>query len=112
MNLWPKKLITQLIDDLDGKELADGKGETVTFALDGTNYEIDLSLKNADKLRGVLQDYIAAGRKTGRVTGNPKRSQSGPSAKELRDWARSNGLDVPDRGRVPASVREAFDAAN
>lgn len=56
-----QKVITQLVDDLDGKVLADGEGETVRFMLDGDNYEIDLSKKNADKFRGLFQDYIAAG---------------------------------------------------
>lgn len=106
-----QKTIIQLVDDIDDKPLADGEGETVTFALDGTTYEIDVSLKNADKLRGVLQDYIAAGRKVGRKTGTAgKRTQAGPSAAEVRDWARSNGHNVPDRGRIPQEVRDAFDA--
>lgn len=108
-----QKIITQLVDDLDNKPLADGEGETVTFALDGKTYEIDLSNKNAGKLRQVFQDYIAAGRKVGTKTGRPgKKVQSGPTAAELRDWARSNGYDVPDRGRVAQEVRDAFEAAN
>ncbi len=107
-----QKVITQLVDDVDGSVLADGAGETVRFSLDGTSYEIDLSKKNAEKLRGTLQTYIDAGRKVGRRTGSAgKRSQSGPTAKELRDWARSNGFKVPDRGRIPSTVREAFEAA-
>lgn len=106
-----QKVITQLVDDIDGKELKEGEGETVTFALDGAQYELDLSKKNADTFRGLFQDYIAAGRK---VTGGrgkaARKTQSGPSAAEIRDWARSNGHEVPDRGRIPESVREAFDA--
>jgi hypothetical protein len=106
-----QKVITQLVDDIDGKVLADGDGETVTFGLDGTTYEIDLSKKNADKLRGVFQDYIAAGRKTGSKT-RSRAKQSGPSAADVRGWAKDNGYSVPDRGRIPADVREAYDAAN
>jgi hypothetical protein len=98
-----------LVDDLDGSE-AD---ETVSFALDGTSYEIDLNEKNAAKLRDALSGYIGHARK---VSTTRKRrsaaSSSGPSARELRDWARSNGYEVSDRGRVPAEVREAFDAAH
>jgi hypothetical protein len=106
-----QKTIIQLVDDIDDMPLADGEGETVTFALDGTTYEIDLSLKNADRLRGALQDYIAAGRKVGRKTGTAgKRTQAGPAAAEIRDWARSTGHSVPDRGRIPQEVRDAFDA--
>jgi hypothetical protein len=98
-----------LVDDLDGSE-AD---ETVSFALDGTSYEIDLNEKNAAKLRDALSGYIGHARK---VSTTRKRkssaSTSGPSARELRDWARSNGYEVSDRGRVPAEVREAFEAAH
>jgi hypothetical protein len=109
-----QKVITQLVDDIDGKELKDGEGETVTFSLDGTTYELDLSRKNADKFRGVFQDYIAAGRKvTGSKTSGRGRKApaSGPSAAEIRAWAKSNGYDVPDRGRIPSEVRDAFDKA-
>ena len=106
-----QKVITQLVDDIDGKEIEDGSGETVTFALDGISYEIDLSTKNADSFRGLFQDHIAVARKLGRkASPSTKRAPSGPSAAEIRDWARSTGLVVPDRGRIPADVREAFDA--
>jgi hypothetical protein len=100
-----------LEDDLDGGE-AD---ETVSFALDGTNYEIDLNESNADKLRGALATYVGHARK---VTGTRGRrttkaaGSSGPSPKEIREWARANGYEVPDRGRIPADVREAYDAAH
>jgi Lsr2 len=98
-----------LVDDLDGSDA----NETVSFGLDGTTYEIDLNDKNAAQLRDALSGYIGHARK---VTANRKRKGStattGPSARELRDWGRSNGFDVSDRGRVPAEVREAFDAAH
>ena len=107
-----QKVNIVLTDDLDdtGNTPAD---ETVSFALDGTTYEIDLTSANADKFRGIFQDYIAAGRKVGRATGKAgRRTQVGPSAKELREWAKANGHEVPERGRIPAAVREAFDARN
>ena len=99
-----------LVDDLDGSE-AD---ETVSFALDGTSYEIDLNEKNAAKLRDALSGYIGHARKvsTTRKRRSSSSTSSGPSARELRDWARSNGYEVSDRGRVPAEVREAFEAAH
>lgn len=105
-----QKVITQLVDDLDGKELKDGDGETVTFALDGTTYELDLSRKNADKFRGVFQDYIAAGRK---VTGKPGKAKATRSSldynpKAVREWAKSKNIDVPERGRIPANVLELY----
>jgi hypothetical protein len=100
-----------LIDDLSGETIADGKGGTVTFGLDGVEYAIDLTDKNADKLRTALSSYVAGATRVGRKSGTRgTRSQSGPSAREVRDWARSNGFKVPDRGRIPNDVREAFDA--
>jgi hypothetical protein len=105
-----------LEDDLDGGE-AD---ETVSFALDGTSYEIDLNADNADKLRGVLAPYVGHARKVtgsrgGRRSGGATRASgggSGPSPKEVREWARENGHEVPDRGRIPQEVRDAYDAAH
>lgn len=102
-----------LEDDLDGGE-AD---ETVSFALDGTSYEIDLNEANATKMREALAPYVGHARKVtgsrGARRGAAKSSGgSGPSPKEVREWARENGHEVPDRGRIPAEVREAYDAAH
>ena len=106
-----QKVHIVLEDDLDGTPAT----ETVSFGLDGTTYEIDLNDKNAAALREALAQYVGAGRKsgsTGRRTRSAAKSTTGPSAREVRDWARSNGHTVPDRGRIPADVREAFDAAH
>ncbi len=100
-----------LIDDIDGSDAV----ETVSFGLDGTSYEIDLNKKNAAALRDALAGYVGHGRKvTGARRGGGRRTSTplGPSAREVRDWARSNGFKVPDRGRIPAEIREAFDKAN
>ena len=97
-----------LVDDIDGSDAT----ETVAFGLDGTSYEIDLNEKHAAQLRDALASYVGHGRKVGggRRTRSAKASATGASAKEIRDWARSNGFKVPDRGRIPANVREAFEA--
>ncbi|MFI8930358.1 Lsr2 family protein [Streptomyces sp. NPDC053474] len=102
----------KLIDDLDGKT-AD---ETVTFGLDGKVYEIDLSTKNADKLRGLLEPYLKGGRKTGGGRGVKQPAAKGKSAAgqdtaKMRAWAKENGFEVNDRGRVPANIREAYEKA-
>ncbi len=98
-----------LEDDLTGG----AADETVTFALDGTTYEIDLSTKNAAALRDAFAPYVGHARKVGRAGKAAKKStQLGASAGEIRAWAKSNGFDVPERGRIPANVREAFDAAS
>lgn len=102
-----------LTDDLDGKELAAGKGETVHFDLDGASYEIDLSTRNAAALRKALAPYVEAGRKHRPTTRGSRvtRTQVGADAKTVKEWARANGYEVSDRGRVPNDVRAAFEAA-
>ena len=106
-----------LVDDLDGGEAA----ETVEFGLDGVSYEIDLSADNAATLRETFAPYIAEGRRVGtrrrggRGRGTARTAGTGSgagSAAEIREWARSNGFDVPARGRVSAEVRRAYEAAH
>jgi hypothetical protein len=101
-----------LVDDIDGGD-AD---ETVTFGLDGTTYEIDLSGKNAAKLRDAVAPYVGHARKVGaRRAGGGRRaaaSGNGPSAREIREWARGNGWNLSERGRVAAEVRQAYEAAH
>ena len=108
-----QKVNIVLVDDLDGSEAT----ETVIFGLDGTTYEIDLNDDNAAALRDALAPYVGHGRK---VSGGGARrgrkpaagSADGVSAKEIRDWARQNGFEVPERGRVSAEVRAAYDNAH
>lgn len=104
-----QRVVIRLEDDLDGSE-AD---ETVRFGIDGVNYEIDLSTKNATKLRDELQAYVESGRRVGgrRTTGAAKR-RAGSDVGEIRTWAREHGYEVSDRGRVSAEVRAAYEAAN
>ena len=105
-----QKVNIVLIDDIDGSDAS----ETVSFGLDGASYEIDLNDANAAALRESLSGYLGHARKVTAARGRRPcgtTTTSGPSARELRDWARSNGFKVSDRGRVPAEVREAFDAA-
>ncbi|UGY92202.1 histone-like nucleoid-structuring protein Lsr2 [Streptomyces gobiensis] len=107
-----QKVQVLLVDDLDGGE-AD---ETVTFALDGKSYEIDLTTANADKLREALADFVKAGRRTGRVSRGKGRAAAASGGSQdtakIRAWARENGYEVNDRGRVPAEIREAYEKAN
>ncbi|MBD0742125.1 Lsr2 family protein [Streptomyces sp. CBMA152] len=109
-----QKVQVLLVDDLDGGE-AD---ETVTFALDGKSFEIDLTTANADKLRELLEPYTKSGRRTGRAaSGRGKgRAVIAPSGNQdtaqIRKWAKEQGYNVNDRGRVPADIREAYEKAN
>ena len=106
-----QKVHIVLEDDLDGSDAT----QTVSFGLDGTSYEIDLNDKNAAALRDAMSAYVGHARK---VTGSRRgrrssaSSANGHSAKEIREWARSNGHKVPERGRIPSDVREAFDSAH
>jgi len=104
-----------MVDDIDGGQ-AD---EAVSFGLDDTNYEIDLSSRNAAALREALAPYVSAARKVrgrrdgGRSGGRRgQRSDGSPSAADIRAWARENGHTLSDRGRVPAEIREAYNAAH
>lgn len=108
-----QKVQVLLVDDLDGVE-AD---ETVTFALDGKTYEIDLTAANAEKLRGLLEPYTKSGRRTGgrsaTTRGKSRVSVGGsPDTAKIRAWAKENGHEVNDRGRVPAKVKAAYEDAN
>jgi hypothetical protein len=106
-----QKVHIVLEDDIDGSDAT----ETVSFGLDGTSYEIDLNDKNAAALRDAFATYVGHARKVsgprrGRRSGSA--ASSGVSAKDIREWARSNGRKVPERGRIPADVREAYEAAH
>lgn len=111
-------IVRQLIDDIDGSEIRDGGGERVDFSFRGTDYQIDLSAANIAKLEKALKPYIDAAAKV-RSGGRARRAKlngSGKSSPEqlaaIRDWARKNGHDVADRGRIKAEIVEAFDAAH
>lgn len=112
-----QKVSIVLVDDLDGSEAT----QTVAFGLDGAAYEIDLSDENAARLRDALANYVGHARKVARSGGRRTSraaqtastgSGSGASAKEIREWAKANGHAVPERGRIPADVREAYEAAS
>lgn len=105
-----KKVVVQLIDDVNG-ESAD---ETVSFALDGVSYEIDLTTKNAAALRADLEKWIpnarrAGGRRTQRAAGRASSERTSDAAK-IREWAREQGIQISDRGRIPAELRERYAA--
>ena len=114
-----QKVQVLLVDDLDGGEAS----ETVSFALDGSSYEIDLSGKNAEELRDAFAKYVGAARKAGRATasssrssGSGRRGGGGTSmdrdqAAAIRSWAKKQGLQVSDRGRIPATIIEQYNSS-
>ncbi|HEX2905089.1 MAG TPA: Lsr2 family protein [Jatrophihabitans sp.] len=112
-----QKIQVLLVDDLDGGTAT----ETVSFALDGSGYEIDLSAENANTLREALAPYIGHARRAARGgarTGSPNRPARGNAridreqTQAVREWARNNGHKVSERGRIPSSILEAYNAAN
>lgn len=106
-------LHVRFIDDLDGTDLGN-KANTITFSFEGKDYSIDLSEANADTFREAMKPYINGGRRaTGSKTKTSRRSTtSADETKRVREWARSNGHEVSDRGRIPAEVMQAYTTAN
>jgi hypothetical protein len=107
-----QKVQVLLVDDIDGGT-AD---ETVTFALDGVSYEIDLTTQHAAELRDALGTWVGHARKVGGRRAPGRASNGGAAhrstdAGAVREWAKSAGYTVSDRGRIPAEIREAYDAA-
>jgi hypothetical protein len=107
-----QKIQTLFIDDLDGSQ-AEG---TVRFGLDGTDYEIDLNAEHAQTLRTALARYVEAARRAPSAR-RPARAgrratASGLDSTEVRDWAKTQGINVKDRGRIPAELIVKFKAAS
>lgn len=113
-----QKVTVTLVDDLDGSRAE----ETVEFGLDGASYMIDLSGNNAGRLRQALEDYVGHARRAGgrkrsalpRVAGRAPRTASADREQNqaIRDWARKQGMEVSDRGRIPAEVLDAYHKKN
>lgn len=99
-----------LISDLTGEEI--DSGETIEFALDNVSYEIDLSDAEAKQLRKAFDKYTSAARKVGgrRSSGTAKRSSS--ETKAIKAWADEQGIDYPQRGRLPQTLIEAYKSAH
>jgi Lsr2 len=105
-----QRIQTLLIDDIDGGEAAG----TVRFGLDGTQYEIDLSAAHGDELREALGQYLAHARRIGgtaRGAARGRRDGAVVDTAKVREWARGQGIEVKDRGRVPAGVVEQYKTA-
>jgi hypothetical protein len=107
-----QRTTVHLIDDLDGT----AADQSVTFAFQGAQYEIDLSQKNLDKLEKALAPYLGAARKVGgrgvrrsAATSSPRSSKEDLGA--IREWARANGYEVSARGRISQSLKDAYAAA-
>ncbi|WP_101848595.1 histone-like nucleoid-structuring protein Lsr2 [Zhihengliuella sp. ISTPL4] len=114
-----RRIVHQLVDDIDGTVLEVGEGETVHFSLNGTSYEIDLNAAHAEELRQALEPYISAGRRAGSGatsggarSSSRKRPSRNPEVAAIRAWAKENGYTLSERGRVPAPILDAYRAAH
>lgn len=107
-----QRRVVILEDDLDGGEAA----ESITFGLDGVTYEIDLSEAHAEELREALSPYVTAGRRTGgrrKSRADGKNTVGGKTDRAaIREWARKNGHNIGDRGRIPAAVVQEYNDAH
>lgn len=102
-----------LVDDTDGSSAS----ESVTFALDGVSYEIDLSETNAKALRADFAKWTGHARRSGSAGGRRARRSAGGASRRtdlgaVREWARANGYEVSDRGRISAEIQAAYDKAH
>ena len=113
-----QRTVIQLTDDLDGRPISNDKGETIRFGLDRQDYEIDLAEKNAKAMRDALGKYVSAARRAGGRSGRGRGARAAGGAsrdydpKAVRVWAESQGIEVSQRGRVPAELVARFQEAN
>lgn len=120
-----KRVTTQLVDDIDGSVIDDESGETVEFAVNGVEYTIDLKAKNANEFYRKIHYYIEhavrvggrkrkpspAGATTPSKTGTPA-TRDPAQTRAIRQWAADEGYEINDRGRIPAAIEEAYNAAH
>jgi hypothetical protein len=110
-----QKYIVQLVDDLTRLPIEEGAGESLDFGLDGQHYAIGLTREHADELRSVLQRYVSAARKGDGATPTGAPCSRGGNTKTdtmaIREWANNIGHTVSSRGRIPADVQKAYNAA-
>jgi hypothetical protein len=114
-----ERIVRQLIDDIDGSDIVNGSGERVEFSVRGVAYRIDLSSANVAKFDKALKPYVDAAMKMGSSRGRRVKMNgktNGKSSPEhlaaIRDWARKNGHEVADRGRIKTEIVDAFEAAH
>lgn len=105
-----KRTVTILVDDIDGTEIAAGAGGSVKFSVGASQYEIDLSSANQERLAAALAPFTASAR---RIAGPRRRTNTtaNPGSQAIREWAKTAGIEISDRGRIPAKVVAQYEAA-
>lgn len=120
-----KRVTTQLVDDIDGSVIDDESGETIEFAVNGVEYVIDLKAKNANEFHRKLDHYIEHATRVGGRKRKPSPAGAATTAtaetstrrdpaqvRAIRQWAADEGYEISDRGRIPAAIEEAYNAAH
>lgn len=110
-----KRVIEQLVSDLSGKDIKDGEGETVKFSIGSTSYEMDLTEAEAGQFYDAVKKYTDVATKTsgrGLRTGGSKPKSDRGQTQAIRAWARENGHEVSDRGRISQDIQDAYNAAH
>lgn len=123
-----KQVIYKLVDDIDGSAIEEGQGESIEFSLDGVDYVIDLKNKNVNDFRKKIEYYVdfatrVGGRKRKVTPAGAVASAVAPAkasstkrdpaqTRAIRQWAADSGYEINDRGRIPAGIVEAYEAAN
>ncbi len=117
-----KRVTTQLVDDIDGSVIDDESGETIEFAINGVEYSIDLKAKNANEFHKKLDYYIEHATRVGGRKRKPSPAAASPpgvpakrdpaQTRAIRQWAFDEGYEISERGRIPADVEEAYNAAH
>ncbi len=110
-----QKVLVTYACDFDKKEIRAGQERTRAFGLDGRGYEIDLCKRHSDKLDDVLKRYAAYARRANTGSGTRRRRRTAAHRQrsaQIRAWAKSRGLPVSDRGRIPADVIDKYETAH
>ncbi|MFT4397903.1 histone-like nucleoid-structuring protein Lsr2 [Gordonia lacunae] len=108
-----RQTVVKFVDDVDGKEL--DEAVTLTFGVDGKEYEFDTSPAHAEQFRASLAKYLEASRRAGIARGSKSPAESrrpAAQSRAIRHWAQANGYEIGDRGRIPVEIVEAFEAAH